>query len=500
MELKAGEIMDLKTEQVYIGGMTCINCRDKIEKELKCTQGVQSAEVSYTAGTAKITYDADEISLKDIYAVIEKLDYTVRKNKAPETGINNAIFYLAVILAGYILLAHFGILNFLAPSALADTNMGYGMMFVIGLVTSVHCIAMCGGINLSQCIPRTAQQQGRKTVFAPAVLYNTGRVLSYTAIGFLLGFIGLLLGGGAEAGLPVMVQGIVKMLAGCFMVIMGLNMLNIFPWLRKFSIRMPGAAAKRTAKKTSRKPLFAGLLNGLMPCGPLQAVQLAALASGNPITGALSMLLFGLGTVPLMLGLGTFVSALGRKFTNAVTKVGALLVAALGLAMLSQGGSLSGLLAQRDIVVLVLAFGAGCVVSELLQLKALNRTAQILVSLLAALTVFAARNICMTHSGMNGSSAADVQIVNGEQVVRSTLASGRYPDITVRAGMPVKWIIDAPDGSINGCNNRMFIQEYGIEYSFKAGENVITFNPAEEGQIRYSCWMGMIHGTITVTE
>ena len=61
---------------------------------------------------------------------------------------------LAVILFLYALLQHFGILNLLAPGQLADTKMGYGMLFVIGLITSVHCIAMCGGINLSQCIPQ----------------------------------------------------------------------------------------------------------------------------------------------------------------------------------------------------------------------------------------------------------------------------------------------------------------------------------------------------------
>jgi hypothetical protein len=67
--------------------------------------------------------------------------------------------------------------------------------------------------------------------------------------------------------------------------------------------------------------------------------------------------------------------------------------------------------------------------------------------------------------------------------------------------MPVKWIIDAPDGSINGCNNRINIQEYGItNYSFKSGENIIEFTPDKTGRFQYSCWMGMIHGGITVLE
>jgi plastocyanin domain-containing protein len=66
--------------------------------------------------------------------------------------------------------------------------------------------------------------------------------------------------------------------------------------------------------------------------------------------------------------------------------------------------------------------------------------------------------------------------------------------------MPVKWIINAPDGSINGCNNRMIIKEYDIEYSFKNGENIIEFTPSQAGKFQYTCWMGMIRGTITVSQ
>ena len=75
---------------------------------------------------------------------------------------------LVVIMAIYVLFEKFGILNVFAPSRLANEAMGYGMLFVIGLVTSVHCIAMCGGINLSQCIPKgTDKEGGSLTAFLP---------------------------------------------------------------------------------------------------------------------------------------------------------------------------------------------------------------------------------------------------------------------------------------------------------------------------------------------
>jgi plastocyanin domain-containing protein len=91
-------------------------------------------------------------------------------------------------------------------------------------------------------------------------------------------------------------------------------------------------------------------------------------------------------------------------------------------------------------------------------------------------------------------------IEDGVQLVNSTLQSGRYQPIVVTAGLPVRWTIEAPPGSINGCNNRMIIREYGIEHRFTVGANVVEFTPASPGVFRYSCWMGMIRSTITVIE
>jgi hypothetical protein len=93
-----------------------------------------------------------------------------------------------------------------------------------------------------------------------------------------------------------------------------------------------------------------------------------------------------------------------------------------------------------------------------------------------------------------------ILIENGVQLINSTLSGGRYPAITVHQGIPVKWTIDAPAGSINGCNNRMIIREYGIEHRFRPGENLIEFTPGKTGRVSYSCWMGMIRSSITVVE
>lgn len=82
---------------------------------------------------------------------------------------------LIAILFG--ILQYFGLLNYLVPASLADSGMSYGMLFVIGLFTSVHCIAMCGGINLSQTLQKNVSEEISKAMFRNSFLYNAGRVV-----------------------------------------------------------------------------------------------------------------------------------------------------------------------------------------------------------------------------------------------------------------------------------------------------------------------------------
>ena len=177
-----------------------------------------------------------------------------------------------------------------------------------------------------------------------------------------------------------------------------------------------------------------------------------------------------------------------------------MLVVVLGSAMLSQGGSLSGWISPDLLLVLIIAF---CIVEVLFSFPVENRSVKSLVKAAFPVIVVGAYALWSFQGTLvQNSSAAEnnVEVVDGVQVVNSTLQAGRYPDITVQAGVPVKWVIDAPDGSINGCNNRILISDYGIEYTFHTGENVIEFTPVNIGTVRYSCWMGMIRGNIFVMD
>lgn len=131
--------------KLYINGMTCINCQTRIQNALTKHPGITQAAVSYETETADILYDSSVISLEQIQGLIDELGYSASVQKTSRAKIvNQTLRELDIIVILYFLLRHFGILNYLAPASLADAQMGYGMLFVIGLITSVHCIAMCG--------------------------------------------------------------------------------------------------------------------------------------------------------------------------------------------------------------------------------------------------------------------------------------------------------------------------------------------------------------------
>ncbi len=451
--------MAILSKSLNIKGMTCVSCESRIERKLKATEGILDANISYTKGTGNVSYDTGIINLDEILKIIGRMGYSaveatakaVNNKSYSKTNITKLIGIGIIIFALYMIADRFGIVRIFNAFPTAKEGMGYGMLFIIGILTSVHCVAMCGGINLSQCVPTVpVSGSGKLSSLRPSLLYNLGRVISYTVVGAIVGAIG------SVVSFSGTMKGIVQLAAGVFMVIMGINMLNIFPWLRKLSPRMPKAfAGKVNQQKKGRGPLVVGLLNGLMPCGPLQSMQLYALSTGSALGGAVSMLLFSLGTVPLMFGLGALSSVLSKKFTSKMMTVSAYLVVVLGVFMFTNGMSLSGL----DV-----SFPTG---------KANAVSAQ------------------------NGNVAV---INNGVQTITTQLTSGRYQPITVQKGIPVKWIIKAGEYDLNGCNNSIIIPMLNKEIPLKEGDNNIEFTPTESGTMPYSCWMGMIRSKITVVD
>ena len=327
---------------------------------------------------------------------------------------------------------------------------GLGLLFGFGILTSFHCLGMCGGLVVSQTIRnQTVTKPGKIPVwFFPSLLYNSGRVIAYTIVGGIVGGLGQVM---SFAGIW---KGVVPIFGGLFMVIMGINLLGIFPALRRLNLRMPYFAAKKIQGQNNYGPFYIGLLSGLMPCGPLQIVQLYALSTRSILFGAVSMFVFSLGTVPVMFFFGLLNSIVHKKYIAGILKVSAVFVIILGLVMIGRGLSLSGVMI----------------------------------------------GVSVNNSSADAGIAGVAQIDGKLQTVVTAIESGSYPPIVVQKGIPVKWVIKADTDSLNGCNNAITIPKYKIDKKLVAGANSVEFIPRETGDIPYTCWMGMIKSKITVVD
>jgi len=445
--------MDILYEQkiIKLHGVTCTACENKIEKALKQLDGIINAKVSYSLSTADIIYNSNEIKLNSIYNTIKETGYDVileDDDIEEESSVTTTLLIGLIIVGLYVIINNTVGFNFFPQ---ITQSMGYGMLFIAGLFTSVHCIAMCGGINLSQCAGCNDCENNIYSKLKPSFLYNFGRVTSYTILGGAVGALG------SVFSISLKGKALISLIAGLFMIIMGINMLGLTSKLRKIMPRLPKTLTNKIdSKKNINRPFIVGLLNGFIPCGPLQAMQLYALGTGSFLTGAFSMFIFSIGTVPIMFAFGVFSTILSLKFTKQMMKVSAILVVILGVVMGNRGFSLAGI----------------------------N----------IADTVLSPLGISLNQDG----KFVNAVIKDSAQTVTTKLEPGRYQPITVYAGVPLKWTVFADKGTLNGCNNEIIIPQYGIRKKLELGENIIEFTPIQAGTITYTCWMGMINSTIKV--
>jgi len=301
-----------------VSGMTCMSCEMRIENNLRKLSGIAEVSADYTRSRVAVTYNPNLVSMDTIIAAVRELNYRVKRdsqvNSAGQSGIHgsdnndkmpiNQLVGIAIILfALYIIIKNTVGFNFIP---LVNPNMGYGILFVVGVINLRCTVLPCAEeLTCPSVPPLKLDSTSKLSKLRPSLLYNTGRILSYTLIGGIVGALGSVISFSGAA------RGSIAILSGVFMVIMGLNMLNMFPWLRRLNPKMPRIFGNRIYNnKGKHGPFYVGLLNGLMPCGPLQAMQIYALGAGSFIAGAFSMFMFSLGTVPLMFGLGAISSVL----------------------------------------------------------------------------------------------------------------------------------------------------------------------------------------------
>lgn len=313
--------------EIKIRGMICRACTDAIEAALMSVRGVVSAKASYFKGCARITYDPDICDETELFRSIENAGY--------ETGEKGKIEYLVDIICAALTAFLVWLLMNLKLNVVLETYEGasLGYIFLIGLLTGTHCIAMCGGIMLSQTGAAVSPIRA-------AAEYNTGRIVSYTVMGAVFGSLGMVI------SYTMQVKSIAFTMIGILVALIGINMWGLLPGLRSLmpqqnSFCSVTAGARR---RFASRPLIVGLLTGVMPCGSMYAMWLFAISGGSAGRGALVMLAFALGTVPLMLLFGSLGSLIPRKYMKYMIKLSAVFVTAFGIKMLLGGLKMSGLL------------------------------------------------------------------------------------------------------------------------------------------------------------
>lgn len=194
--------------------------------------------------------------------------------------------------------------------------------FVIGLLSAGHCLGMCGGITsmLTSAIPppnpNSVTKPPHKTTLV--ICYNVGRIGSYTLIGAIVGFTGSI--AAKNIGLPL--AGL-RMLAGVFLVLLGLYLGQWLMWLNKVENigkklwQFISPLSKKVIPVDSpKKALGLGLIWGWLPCGLVYSTLTWSLASGSAFTGATIMAAFGLGTLPALLTMSFGILSIKKLLTN----------------------------------------------------------------------------------------------------------------------------------------------------------------------------------------
>ncbi|WP_435138979.1 sulfite exporter TauE/SafE family protein [Formosa sp. A9] len=201
----------------------------------------------------------------------------------------------------------------------------YISAFIFGLLGSLHCIGMCGPIAL--LLPVNQSSSTKK--FVQIFIYHFGRLLAYAMIGCVFGILG--------KGLYIFgLQQKLSIIIGICLIVIVLipyktfNKYNASKPIYKVLSRVKSAMGKALQKKTPDTFLTIGFLNGFLPCGLVYIAVLSSIATAAPLKGSLYMMLFGLGTIPLMTAavyLGNRLSAFAKQRVQKLIPVFVIIIA-----------------------------------------------------------------------------------------------------------------------------------------------------------------------------
>jgi len=437
--------------------MHCVGCKNLIESEVSSLPGVKSIVFDHKNDSAVIEYDEEKTDLAKIIPEIEKLNYKVKHetnehkheinetNNAKETknSLRYLILFVAFVLIGYFIINHFG--GFELLGKLNEGHVAYSLLFIIGVLAGFHCVGMCGGLVLAYSTANANNEKKKSLI--PHLEYNTGRIISYTIIGGILGGIG------SFFGINPIFTGVILILASIFMVLMGLSFLTDYKILKKIKLNTPAFIAKylyqNKQNKKPKGPFIIGLLTGFMPCGPLQAMQLYALAQGDMLRGVLSMAVYALGTTIVMFAFGAVINTIKTQNISKLLKFSGAFIIILGIMMANRG---------------LANFGINF----------------------------------MSSAKTESQTITNVDNKDFQEIKMDLTYSGYVPNtLYIKKDIPVRWIINVKQ--MTGCTDAIMIESLGIKKDLQYGENIIEFTPpANVKEIKFSCWMRMVWGKFVV--
>ena len=290
--------MSSQTYTLHVTGMHCNACTILTESEAKDLSYIRDAKSDLNKHTMEVSGDfgsrTPAVVAAELTALLSKHGYSVSTEK--QTQIINwsefvyALPIAAAFVALFIVLQKLGIVNLVTTS-----NVTYGTAFVIGMIASVStCMAVVGGLVLS--MSANFAKEGDKV--RPQLLFHIGRLVSFFVLGGVIGAVGSAFQLGATGTFAL------SLIVGIVLLILGVNLLDVFPWVRKLQPTMPKFMGSRVQSlknvNHTLTPVLLGAATFILPCGFTQSMQIYALSTGSFLTGALTMTAFALGTLPVL--------------------------------------------------------------------------------------------------------------------------------------------------------------------------------------------------------
>lgn len=282
----------------HIHGMHCDACVLLTESELQELPNITSVKSSLKNHSVEIVGDfgdkTPEQIAEELTVLVRSHGYTISvekqivQKKWSEFKIALPIAIGFIVL--FIVLQKIGLVNLVNSG-----NVTYGTAFVIGIIASLSsCMAVVGGLLLSMSATFAKEGNTKK----PQVMFHIGRIVSFFVLGGAIGAIG------SAFTLNSSATFILSFVIGIVMLILGINLLDTFPWAKKFQPSMPKFIARRAHSVAKFNhtftPLLVGVVTFFLPCGFTQSMQLYTLTTGSFLTGGFTMLAFALGTLPVL--------------------------------------------------------------------------------------------------------------------------------------------------------------------------------------------------------